>query len=60
MVIGLVGYTPVLRKQIRAVEEVGPASPEFRRLSRRGQVLGGVLAVLTIAIIFLMVTKPTL
>lgn len=60
MVLGLVGYTPTLRKQIGLFDESGPGSPEYRRLSTRGQVLGGVLAVLVIAIVFLMVTKPTL
>jgi uncharacterized membrane protein len=60
MVMGLVGYTPTLRKQIRALDESGPGSPEFRRLSTRGQILGGLLALLVIAIVFLMVTQPTL
>jgi uncharacterized membrane protein len=60
VVVGLGGYTPTLRRQIRVQEADGSDVPEFRRLSSRGQLLGGVLAVLVIAIIFLMVTKPTL
>ncbi|MFN2557966.1 MAG: DUF2269 family protein [Nitriliruptorales bacterium] len=59
VVLGAAGYTPVLRRQIRTLEESGPESEEFRRLMQRGQALGGVLAVLVIVIVFLMVTKPT-
>lgn len=59
VVIGAAGYTPVLRRQIRALEEAGPESPEFRRLSKRGQVLGAILGVIVLVIVFLMVTKPT-
>lgn len=53
-------YTPVLRGQIRALESGGAASAEFRRLSARGALLGAMLGVDVIAIVFLMVTKPTL
>ncbi len=60
VVIGAAGYTPVLRRQIRTLEESGHESSEFQRLLKRGQVLGGVLGILVIAIVFLMVTKPTL
>jgi uncharacterized membrane protein len=60
VVIGLAGYSPTLRAQIRAYERAGPTSDEFRRLSSRGTILGGILAVDVIVIVFLMVTKPTL
>lgn len=60
VVLGLAGYTPTLRRQIRALEAGGADGPEFRRLSVRGQVIGGALALLVVAIVFLMVTKPTL
>lgn len=60
VVLGLAGYTPTLRRQIRALEAAGADSPEFRRLSVRGQAIGGILAVLVVAIVFLMVAKPTL
>lgn len=59
ILLGLAVYTPTLRRQIRALEEQGPDSSEYRRLSTRGTVLGIVLAVLVIVIVFLMVTKPT-
>ena len=58
VVIGTVGYTPTLRSQIRLAESSGPASPEYQRLATRGQRLGILLAVLVVAISFLMVVKP--
>lgn len=58
--VGFLGYTPLLRKQIAVLEASGPTSPEFRALSARGQRLGIMLAVLVIAIVFLMTTKPAL
>jgi uncharacterized membrane protein len=53
-------YTPTLRRQIATLESQGATSEEYRRLSSRGRTLGIVLAVLVVAIEFLMVTKPTL
>lgn len=59
MLLGLGVYTPTLRKQIRALEEGGPESPDYRRLSNRGTMVGILLAIMVIVIVFLMVTKPT-
>ncbi|MGH2661290.1 MAG: DUF2269 family protein [Actinomycetota bacterium] len=58
--LGAAAYTPTLRKQIAVLESEGPASPTFRRLAARGRVVGIVLAVDVVAIVFLMVAKPTL
>jgi uncharacterized membrane protein len=58
--LGLFVYTPTLRAQIAALETSGPDSSEFRALANRGTTVGIVLAVDVIAIVFLMVTKPTL
>lgn len=58
--LGLGFYTPTLRKQIDALERRGAASDEYRAVSLRGTVLGIALGVLVVAIVFLMVTKPTL
>jgi uncharacterized membrane protein len=58
--LGLFVYTPTLRAQISTLESSGAGSPEFRALSKRGTTVGIVLAVDVIAIVFLMVTKPTL
>lgn len=59
ILLGLGVYTPTLRRQIRAFDEGGPDSPEYRRLSTRGSVVGILLAIMVIVIVFLMVTKPT-
>ena len=60
ILLGAAIYTPTLRKQIAALEAEGPASVNYRALSRRGSIAGIVVAVLVVAIVFLMVTKPTL
>jgi uncharacterized membrane protein len=51
-------YTPTLRDQIRVLESDGPGSEEYRRLATRGRTVGIVLAIIVVAIVFLMVTKP--
>jgi uncharacterized membrane protein len=58
--LGLFVYTPTLRNQIGVLASAGPDSAEFQALSRRGTTVGIVLAIDVIAIVFLMVTKPTL
>jgi uncharacterized membrane protein len=60
LVLGAFVYSPTLRKQIQVIEADGPQSATYRQLSRRGTVVGIILAVLVVAIVFLMVTKPTL
>ena len=60
VLIGLLGYTPALRLQIQLLESRGPDSPEYRAASRSSTTLAGILAVLIVAITFLMVTKPSL
>ena len=59
MAIGVGIYTPTLRRQIAALEARGPEDPEFRKLSARGQMLGGILGFITLAILWLMVFKPS-
>jgi uncharacterized membrane protein len=58
VLLGLLGYTPTLRNQIRELERSGPASASYRRLAGRGTAMGAVLGVLVVAIVFLMVIKP--
>jgi uncharacterized membrane protein len=60
LVVGLGVYTPTLRRQIATFESEGPDSETYRSLATRGTAVGIVLAVVAIAIVFLMVTKPTL
>jgi len=54
------GYTPTLRRQIQVLEAEGFNSPAYQALARRGRLLGIVLAILVVAIVFLMVVKPAL
>jgi uncharacterized membrane protein len=60
VVIGLLGYTPTLRRQIQLLESEGFESPNYRAVARRGMILGMILAVLVLVITFLMVIKPML
>lgn len=59
-VLGFAVYTPTLRNEIAAVEAGRGDSNEFRRLDTRATIVGITLGVLTLAIVFLMVTKPRL
>ncbi len=59
VLLGLFVYTPTLRRQITVLASAGPDSAEFRALSTRGTTVGILLAVDVVAIVFLMVTKPT-
>jgi uncharacterized membrane protein len=56
--IGLLGYTPTLRRQIALVDSGQGSSADFGRLAKRGQLLGMILAVIVLVIIYLMVVKP--
>jgi uncharacterized membrane protein len=58
--VGLLVYTPILRRQNELVAEDQVASAEYQALAKRGSVIGGILGVMTIVIVFLMVTKPIL
>jgi uncharacterized membrane protein len=58
--LGLLGYTPTLRRQIRILESQGFHSPDYQAQARRGTILGIVVAILVIVIVFLMVVKPAL
>jgi uncharacterized membrane protein len=59
IVLGIVLYAPVVRAQATALEEEGPTSAEYRRLSARGTLLGAIVGLDVVVIVFLMVTKPT-
>ena len=60
VLVGLGGYTPTLRRQIQLIESEGSQSSNYQALARRGTLLGVILAILAIAIVFLMVVKPGL
>ena len=57
-VIAATMFSPTLRRQIALLEGGGRGSDEYARLAKKGGMLGGVLAVLVVAIVFLMVVKP--
>jgi uncharacterized membrane protein len=56
--LGFAVYTPTLRKQIAALDARGPNDPEFLKLGKRGAMLGGIMGLITLAILWLMVFKP--
>ena len=58
-VVAIVFYSPTLKRQIAAYETSGAQSEEFAQLGARGRLVGMILAVLVIAIIVLMVVKPS-
>jgi uncharacterized membrane protein len=60
IVLGIAFYTPLLKKQRLLLASGQRDTTEYRRLSDRGRSLGILLAVIVVAIVFLMVTKPTL
>ena len=59
-VLGFAIYSPLLRRQIAAVEGPGPESAEYRALAGQAGGLGAVLGGIVVVIVFLMVLKPTL
>ena len=60
VLLGFAVYSPLLRRQIAAVESAGPDSEEYRALASRGASMGMLLGAIVVAIIVLMVLKPTL
>jgi uncharacterized membrane protein len=59
-IFALAIYSPALARQIEALERDGPQSPEYRRANRRATIYGIGVMVPILAILFLMVTKPSL
>ena len=62
LVLGVVGlglYSPTLRRQIAAYEAGGGQTAEFQALGNRGRALGIVMGVVVLAILVLMVVKPS-
>jgi uncharacterized membrane protein len=58
--VGFIGYSPTLRRQIEVLDREGIQSANYQSLAEHGANLGRVLAVLVTSIIFLMVVKPAL
>lgn len=59
-VLAFAVFTPTLRRQIALLDTAGAGSAEYAALARRGGRVGGVLAVLVLAIFYLMVAQPAL
>ncbi|HEX6654842.1 MAG TPA: DUF2269 family protein [Candidatus Limnocylindria bacterium] len=59
-VLGFAIYSPLLRRQIAAVEGAGLESAEYRALAGRASGLGAILGGIVVVIVMLMVLKPTL
>jgi uncharacterized membrane protein len=60
VLLGLLGYTPTLRRQIQLLGSEGAASPAYQAMARRGRSIGILLAVVVLIITYLMVVKPSL
>lgn len=60
VLLGLLGYTPTLRRQIQLLESEGAASPAYQAMARRGRSIGILLAVVVLIITYLMVVRPQL
>ena len=60
VVLGVAFYSPLLKNQIKLVEEGATASPEYARLSATGRRFGPGLGVIVVVILALMVFKPHL
>ncbi len=59
VILGIAVIAPNFRAQLRALEADGPASAAFRRAASRGRTLGLLVSLDVVAIVFLMVIKPT-
>jgi uncharacterized membrane protein len=59
-VLGLLVYSPLLKKQITLAERVGADAPEYKRVANNSFYLGLGIVALTIVITFLMAVKPLL
>lgn len=60
LIVGLVFYTPALTRQVETFEAAGPTSPGYRRAARRATIYGIATLPIILAIVFMMVVKPSL
>jgi uncharacterized membrane protein len=58
-VIGIAVYAPAVRRQ-QALAQTDPTSAEYQAVARRTRMLGGTAMLLVLAIVVLMVVKPTI
>lgn len=55
---GIALYSPTLNRQIAVLQVEGSGSEAYKKLDRRGNIIGGFIFLMAITIVFLMVTKP--
>lgn len=60
LVIAFAVITPNFQRSLRALEADGAESATYKAAMARGRTFGIVVSVLVLAIVFLMVVKPTL
>ena len=63
IVVGGLGgpvLAPTFRKQLALAEGGETDSPNYKALSRRGFISGGIVSILVIGIVYLMVIRPSL
>jgi hypothetical protein len=58
--LGLLGYTPTLRKQIALAESAGADSDEYKSAAWRGTIIGIAIGVIVLMTLLLMVFQPEL
>jgi uncharacterized membrane protein len=58
--LGIFGFSPVMRRQIQLAESASPQSPEYMAAARRSTLIGLLLILIVVVIVFLMVAKPAL
>jgi uncharacterized membrane protein len=59
IVIALAGYSPSLRRQVAALEAEGESSATYHKWAGRARITGIATMPFVLAILFLMVVKPT-
>lgn len=60
VVVALAGYSPSLRRQVEALEAAGATSTSYLLWAGRARITGIVSGIFALAIVFMMVVKPSL
>ncbi|HEX3630130.1 MAG TPA: DUF2269 family protein [Candidatus Dormibacteraeota bacterium] len=58
VVVALAGYSPALRRQVKALEAEGATSATYLKWAGRARLTGIISGVFALVIVFLMVVKP--
>jgi hypothetical protein len=60
LVIGLLGYSPAIRKQVEFAESEGVDSDEYKSTAWRAMILGIVIGIIFLLLLLLMAFQPAL